>query len=181
MPWTPSATLLSTVREFEQFSHSVRYYEESIGAAGVDPVTGEATPGEVTFVYYPVVITQVAPQTTVITTQTASDPAAINGFYKYIFYDTIIYRDFNDNIKTLRGSGDMGTWEQLDMADCYQMVEFIPDSTRFRTFSFTAEAKNTDGTTRATQTFTIDVSDRSWTSGSNALKNAVDTIRARGN
>ena len=181
MPWSPSTTLLGTVREFEQFSYSIRYYEEEIGAAGVDPVTGEATPGEVTQVYYPVVISQVAPQTTVITTQTANDPASINGFYKYIFYDTVIYRDYNENIKTLQGSGDMGTWEQLDMNDCYQMVEFIPDSTRFRTFSFTAEAKNSNGTTRATQTFTINVSDQNWTSGSNALKNVVDAIRARGN
>ena len=181
MPWTPSTTLLGTVREFQQFSHSIRYYEEEVGAAGVDPTTGAATPGEVTQIYYPVVITQVAPQTTVITTQTPADPASINGFYKYIFYDTIIYRDFNDKIKTLQGTGDKGTWEQLDMNDCYQMVEFIPDSTRFRTFSFTAEAKNANGTTRATQTFTIDVSDQNWTSGSNALKNVVQAIRARGN
>lgn len=181
MPWTPETALLSTVREFENFSHSIRYYEEEIGAAGVDPVTGEATPGEVTQMYYPVVVTQAAPQTTVITSQTPNDPASIVGFYKYVFYDTIIYRDFNDNIKTLQGSADKGTWEMLDMNDCYQMVEFIPDSTRFRSFNFIAEAKNPDGSTRSTQTFTINVSDQNWTSGSNALKNVVDTIRARGN
>lgn len=181
MPWTPETTLLGTVREFESFSHSIRYYEEEVGAPGVDPTTGAPTAGEVTQVYYPVVITQVAPQTTVITTQTASDPATIIGFYKYIFYDTIIYRDFKENIKTLQGSADKGTWEMLDMNDCYQMVEFIPDSTRFRTFSFTCEAKNTNGTTRATATYTINVSDQNWTSGSNALKNVVDAIRARGN
>lgn len=180
MPWTPETSLLGAVREFQNFSHSIRYYEEIVGAPTTNP-DGTTTAGETTIVWFPIVVTQTSPQVTVTSTSTASDPATIIGYYKYIFYDTIIYRDFNENIKTLTGSADKGTWEMLDMNDCYQMIEFIPDNARFRTFSFLCEAKNVDGTTRATATYTIDVSDRNWTPGSVALKNAVDIIRSRGN
>lgn len=177
MPWTPATSLLGTVREFTNFSHSIQYYEETPGepTTGVD---GTVTPGEAVRTYYPVTITQVTPQSTISTA--VGDPATLTGYYKYIFYDTIIYRDFNENIKTLQGSGDMGTWEQFNIDDCYQMVEFIPDSTRFRTFHFTAEAKNTNGSVRATSDYTIDVSDQSWDSGAAALHNVITQIRAKG-
>ena len=192
--WTPEESLLATVREFESFSSSFEYYEEVITPGAVDPVTGLAGEDIVTRVYYPVRLTQVSPQDTVTivngtwitqTTQLNPNPgttaATLNGYYRYIFYDTIIYRDFNENIKTLTGSATKGTWEQLDMNDCYQMVEFIPDTVRYRRFEFIAEAVNVNNEVVSTKNYYVDVSDRNWTPGLMALRNAVQIIRDRGN
>lgn len=179
MPWTPTESLLNTVTEFQTFSNSVRYYEEVVGPGGVDATTGEPTAGEITFVYYPVTITQASPKDTITTS--IGDPATITGFYRYVYNDIVTYRDFNENIVTKSGTADLGTWEQINMDEVYQLIEFVPDGSRFRTFSYTASAKNTDGSVRATTTYTINVSDQNWSNGAAALRNAVTIIRARGN
>lgn len=176
--WSSDA-LLGTVSEFQNFTYTVRYYEETIGAPVLN-LNGTTSPGETIRSYYPVIISQENPQSTITTSSTASDPCTISGYFKFVFSDVITYIDFDNNIKTLQGTSNVGTWEMLDMNDCYQFVEFSPDTTRFRQFTYTAVAKNTDGTTRATSTFLINVSDQNWSSGSTALKNAIDTIRARG-
>lgn len=187
--WTPTDALLHTVKEFQAFSTaSITYFEL---VTMVDPATQVETQVEV---YFPVYLTQVTPQDTVTTVNGAYTvaptveapyppvtPASLSGLYRYIFYDTVIYRDFNETIKTLTGTATLGTWQQLDMNDCYQMVEFIPDTVRYRQFQFLAEAKDKDGVVVSTMTYLVDVSDRNWTPGMNALRNAIAIIRARGN
>lgn len=177
--WDPSASLLGTVSEFQNFTFTIRYYEETIDALTLN-LDGTTTPGETTRSYYPVIITQTTPKPTVTTSSTPVDPSIISGYFKHVFNDVIMYRDFNKTIKTIHGTEDVGTWEMLDMNDCYQFVEFSPDTTRFRQFAYTATAKNIDGTTKDTTTFYINVSDQNWSSGSTALKNVIDIIRARG-
>ena len=177
--WSPSSSLLGTVSEFQNFSYSIRYYEETIGAPTLN-LDGTTTPGLTTRDYYPVVITQANPQMTISSTSVAADPATISGYFKYVFNDVITYRDFNENIKILQGTPNIGTWELFNINDCYQFVEFSPDDSRFRQFTFTATAKNLDGTIRATTVYTINVSDQNWSSGSDALKNAIDAIKLRG-
>jgi hypothetical protein len=179
MAWTPEESLLGAVTEFQNFSHSIAYYEESIGAGGVDPVTGAPTAGEVTRVYYPVTIIPESPKPTVNTT--IGNPATISGFFQYVYNDVVTYRDFNENIVVKSGTSTLGTWEQINMAEVYQIVEFSPDSFRFKTFNYTAQAKNMNGSVRATAQFTINVSDQNWSNGAAALRNAIAIIRARGN
>lgn len=156
--WTPVETLLGTVREFENFSYSISYQE-------IDDILGPTT--------YPVTIIPSSVQETVVITDGVV--ATISGYFKYIFFDTVIYLDFDKNIITKSGTETQGTWEQIDMTNVYQMIEFIPDIVRFRTFEFTAIANGNE------KVYAIDVSDQNWTPGMNALKNAVEIIRARGN
>jgi len=156
--WTPVESLLGTVKEFENFSHSISYQE-------IDEILGPTN--------FPVAITPVSLQETIITLN--GDPASISGYFKYIFFDTIIYLDFENNIVVKSGTETQGTWEQIDMNEVYQMIEFIPDTIRFRTFEFIATANGNQ------KTYTIDVSDQNWTPGLNALQNAVSIIRSRGN
>lgn len=182
--WVPAEALLNTVGDSQSFSHNIQYYEEVVTVGGIDPLTGLPGPDVVTQVYYPVNVTQVNPRTTVTTSN--GDPATISGLYQYVFNDVIIYRDFNDTIKTLSGSDTQGSWEQLDMNDCYQIVEFIPDAVRYRRFEFNAEAIyehpiTHEITIMSTKTYYIDVRDYNWTPGMNALKATVATIRSRGN
>ena len=161
--------LPGTVQEFENFSYGIQYYDEGI----VDPVTGLT--GEK--VDYTVTITQLSPQATVTTSSGIT--ATVAGFYRYIFYDTVIYKNFNNEILTIQGTENLGTWEQIIPAEVYQIIEFIPDATRFRTFNFLAEAKSSTGAVVATTNFIIDVSDRNWDPGKAALQNIVAIIKSR--
>lgn len=165
--WTPEDSVLATVREFDNFSTNITYYSE------------EETPAGTVRIDYLVEITENSPQNTVSVVDGVS--ASISGYYRYIFYDTIIYLDFADTVKTITGSATKGTWELFDVNDCYQMIEFIPDDTRYRRFEFVANAKGTNGETIATKTYYVDVNDQSWTPGLNALLNVIQTIKTRGN
>lgn len=179
MPWSPDITLLNTVREFQNFSHAIQYYDEIITPGGVDPATGLAGEDIITRIYYPVKITQNNQKPTITTTD--GDTATISGFFRYIFWDTIQYRNFNDQLITLTGTETKGAWEQFyeQINDVYQLSYFDPDGSRDRTFSFTATAYN-GLIVKSTQTYTIRVYDPSWTSGRNNLVSAVANIRAAG-
>lgn len=172
MPWTPSTTLLGTVREFENFSYSIQYYEEVPGA--VDPISGLAGPATQT--YYPVSIIPAAVKATITTTN--GDPATIAGFYKYIFFDTVKYRDYNDTIVTLVGDETQGAWEKLDINSTFEMTDFDPDRARDVSFSFTANAMN-GSTVLASQVYKVRVYDPNWDNGKNALKAAVAATIAK--
>lgn len=177
MPWIPTEPLLGTVTEFQNFDYSIQYYEEVVGPGGIDATTGEATPGEVTRVYYPVTITPEIVKPTI--SSTTGNPGHVSGYYQYTFNDVIQYRDNNNNIVTLTGDATQGTWQKLNMDVVYQITSFRPDTSRDRTFNFTAIAKNGD-TVVATTDYNIRVFDPSWTSGLNNLRAAIATIRARG-
>lgn len=194
MAWTPTTPLLGTVVEFENFSFPLDYT-----TVGVDPLTGLETE-----VHYPVRITTTSPKDTVVlansqVTWTAppggtglysyvlGTGASVSGFFKYVYNDTVEYMNFDKDIITLAGTETTGTWELFDVNDCYQMLSFKADTTRYRQFSYTAEAytKSRVGgndviNVVSTLNCTIDVSDRNWTPGMTALRNAVATTKARG-
>lgn len=176
MPWTPTETLLGTVKELETFSYSIEYYEESEGAP--DPVTGEA--GAPTITYYPVYVVPQISKTTITVTpeEEPEDPATVAGYYKYIFYDTVKYRGYSNNIVTLIGDETQGAWEKLNLDTAFEMTDFDPDRTRDITFSFTANAVD-EGTVIASQQFTVRVYDPNWTNGKNSLKAAVAATIAK--
>ena len=153
--WTPTLTLLGTVKEFETFSYSITYLSE-IG------------------INLPVTITALVPKPSVVISGNS-----ISGYYKFLFNDSITYKNISNTFTTLQGTETTGAWEIFDINDVYQMTSFKPDSTRFRTFSFLAEAK--DGSQVVdTRTYTIDVDDKNWTPGLNNLKDAVTATKAKG-
>lgn len=172
MPWTPSTTLLGTVKEFENFSYSIQYYEEVAGEA--DPISGLAGPSTIT--YYPVNVIPESVKATITTSN--GDPATIAGFYKYIFYDVVNYRGYNNNIAELTGDENQGAWEKLNIDVVFEMTDFSPDRVRDRSFSFTANAMN-GSTVLASQVFTVRVYDPNWTNGKNALQAAVAATIAK--
>ena len=194
MAWTPTTPLLGTVVEFENFSFPLDYTEEA-----VDPVTGLTEE-----VHYPVRITTTSPKDTVTladsqVTWTAPplgiglysyvivSGASISGFFKYVYSDIVEYMNFDKDIIRLEGTETVGTWEQFDVNDCYQMLSFKADTTRYRQFTYKAEAYTKSRISGndvinvvSTLNFNIDVSDRNWTPGMTALRNAVATTKARG-
>ena len=184
MPWTPTITLLGTVKELETFSYSIQYYEEIVSApeGGGAGGEGDAGGGEptVTIVYYPVYIVPEINKATITATpeEEPEDPATVAGYYKYIFYDRVEYRGYSNNIVTLTGDENSGAWEKLDLDNAFEMTDFDPDRTRDITFSFTANAVDGDAVI-ASQEFTVRVYDPNWTNGKNALKAAVAATIAK--
>jgi hypothetical protein len=185
--WTPVDPILGTVKEFENFSYSISYYKED---TIVNPATGVAVD---TITHYPVKITAVTPVESVICTNedpttAATSSATVAGNFNRAFFDVLIYKDFKKNIKTINSNDTQGAWEQFDINDCYQFIEFKPDESRYRQFHYIAEAysKTIVGgqeviTVVATQDYVIELDDRNWDSGKVALQNVIDTISSRSN
>lgn len=194
MAWTPTTTILGTVVEFENFSFPFDYT-----TTGIDPLTGLETE-----VHYPIRVTTTSPKSTVVLadsqvtwtappggigsyTYVLGTSASVSGYFKYVYNDSIEYMNFDKDIISLVGTETTGTWEMFDVEDCYQLLSFKADTTRFRQFSYKAEAytKSRIGgndviTVVSTLNCTIDVSDRNWTPGMTALRNAVQTTKSRG-
>ena len=182
--WIPSADLLGTYSENSSVSLTLQYYEETAGE--IDPNTGEA--GESTIVYYPVrIITQdVNPNTISITHDDIALTASISGFYGPVYNDTVevmlpdeTYRTFNTMTTEPIG---VGVWEKIKQYNVKEVIKFIADPTRSRTFTYTVNAGRVDNgimTIKATTTKTILLQDFNWTSGRNALKAAVAKTRVK--
>lgn len=164
--WTPIEALLGAVRENESFSYTIQYYEIEL--------VGDVE----TQVQRVVNLTQLSPKNTVSVQNGLA--AAISGFYETSFFDTIVYLDFSNTIKTLDGDISSSAWEKFDINDCYQFVEFIPDNTRYRRFEFQADAVSESGAIIESKTYYVDLSDLNWTPGMLALQEAVSIIKGRG-
>jgi hypothetical protein len=161
MPWTPTDTLLGTVTEYQNFNFPIQYYTETAGTP--DPITG--LPGPTSSTYYPVTIVAGSAKDTVVITNGLS--ANISGFFKYVFNDTIQYKNKSKTMVTLVGDADKGTWDKLNTNDVYHMTSFKADPSRDLTLSYVATANG------ESKTYTIRINDPNWTNGQNALKNAI--------
>lgn len=182
--WSPSSDLLGTYSENSSVSVTLQYYEETPGV--VDSTTGLT--GESTLVYYPVrIIPQdVNPSTISITHNDSALSAFISGFYGPVYNDTVevmlpdeTYRTFNTMTTEPVG---VGVWEKIKQYDVKEVIKFIADPTRSRTFTYTVNAGPISGnnmTILATTTKTILVQDFSWTSGRDALKTAIAQTRIK--
>jgi hypothetical protein len=182
--WSPSADLLGTYSESSSVSVTLQYYEETAGE--IDATTGSA--GEPTLVYYPVrIIAQdVNPNTISITHNDIGLSASISGFYGPVYNDTVqvmlpdkTYQTFNTMTTEPIG---VAVWEKIKQYNVKEVIKFIADPTRTRTFTYIVNAgliNNGVMTIRATTTKTILLQDFSWTSGRNALKAAVAKTRVK--
>jgi hypothetical protein len=148
MPWNPVSTDLGSVNENVTFSHTITYEEE-------DPLT-------MTMVSYPVTVTanEVNPSTISIV------GAAISGYYFDSFDNVITYR-------TAEGTFPVVTkFNQIQLDNLYEMISYKASTSRTKTFTYTATARNDLNAVVATQVYSKTVTN-DWTSGKNSLQEYV--------
>jgi hypothetical protein len=141
MPFFPLNTVLNTVNEFTNLSHTITY-TETIGATGLSP-------GIITS--YPVTITAVTPNNTIIVAGNT-----ISGYYSEAFVNDIKYRTKSDTFVNVPKFKDINT-ETLS-----EVIYYYADTTTRKVFQYTATANS------QTQTYTINL-DNDWTSGRDEL------------
>jgi hypothetical protein len=107
---------------------------------------------------------------------TTGNPGVIAGYYKGIFNDQLTTRNQDGTFTTITtlGAPEGSVWDKVDRNKLAQVISFKADTTRSRTFTYLAEALDTDGTTvLASQTYTILARDLNWTPGLVSLKELV--------
>lgn len=186
MPWTPETTSLGTYTQSSSVMANVQYYEISFGAGTTDPNTGVTTPGEEIRTYYPVRITanQVNPATIALSHNDVAKTATLSGVYGPVFNDVVRAMKKDKSIIQLdtMSSPPIGTsvWAKLAQYDVEEVLSFIADSSRERTFTYTAKAGSiVNGVMNviSTTTFSVLLSDKNWTAGRDALRLAVTATR----
>lgn len=76
----------------------------------------------------------------------------------------------------------VSVWVKEKAYETKQVVKFIPDPTRYRRFNYSCTAGTISGITQnvsASTTKSIDVSDKNWTPGRDALRSAIFTAGSR--
>lgn len=186
MPWTPETGQLGTHTQSAGFSHTIQYYEISYGPGGIDPITGDATAGEEIRTYYPVriVANETNPSSVTISNDDILKTATVSGVYGPVFNDVVRAMKTDKTIIELNTmtTPPVGTsvWHKLAQYDVEEVLSFIADTTRERTFTYTARAGNiVNGVMNviSTATYSITLSDRSWSAGRDALRAAVASTR----
>ena len=145
MSFSPSSTVLNTLYELKNLSHSISYTDTTggLGATGF-------------YVTYPVTITTNQPNSTV-----AVAGNTISGYYSDSFSNQIHYRTVDDRFVVVT------KWSDILMAIAdgvlSEVYYYQADTTTRIVYSYLATAGN-----GATQTYTINV-DNDWTSGRNQV------------
>lgn len=176
MPWVPATPNLGTSTETGTFNYTIKYYTESTTPGTPDPVTGIVGDGTTTDTYYPVNIIpqQIDPATVNITNGLS---AAITGYFGACFNDTLTTRDTSGKITTISTlSTGQSVFTSVDKTTLHEVIGFVADSTRTRTFTFVANAYDPLNPTVIidSQTYTAICQDLSWTPGKNSLKELVN-------
>jgi len=176
MVWNPSTTELGPHAELETFSHSITYI---IPAVDADPLADPPVQGSSEVRYNVRIVPQEANPATV--SFTAGDPGIIAGYFKRVFNDTIQYKTFNKNIKTVVTDPDNGAWDKVINDEVYETLSFKADTTRNIIKNYTAEAYDPVAPTTvvASKSYTINIRDLNWTTGQNLLKDLVNLTKSR--
>ena len=162
MSWAPSTTELGPHAEFENFSHTITYEV-------VDEILGTIS--------YSV---RIIPQQTLPATVNITG-ATLSGYFKHVFNDTLKYRTFNQQTKTVVTDSDNGAWDKLNTNDVFEFTSFKADTSRSRIYNYVAEAYDPliPGTVVASQNYTLNVQDLNWAPGLLALKEIVTLTQSR--
>ena len=144
MPFLPATTVLNTLHEFENLTHTITY--TSAGATGA---TGPGTS-------YPVTITAVEPHA-----QVTVSGDTISGYYRNVFNNEIYYRTRYEDV-TKDEFFMVHYFNEIDPEQPYEIYHYNVDTTARKTFSYIAEANG------ETQTYTINV-DNDWTTARDQL------------
>jgi len=146
MAFIPSSTVLNTLYELKNLSHTITYVE----------ITGATGIGGGTSTSYPVTVTTAMPNDTVTVLSNT-----ISGYYSDSFSNEISYRTVDHRLITVNKWSDI----VLAIADgILADVYYYKADTRTRiVYSYVATSSN-----GATQTYTINV-DNDWTTGRNQV------------
>ena len=139
MPFSPSNTVLNTLNEFKNFTHTITY-TAPLGSSGA---TGVGTS-------YPVTITAVEPHDQVIISGNT-----ISGYYSNVFNNDIYYRTIYQDV-TQDQFKLVNNFTNIDPNIPYEIYHDDVDTTTRKVFSYIASANG------ETQTYTINV-DNDWT------------------
>lgn len=156
--WDPSNTLLGTHTESETFSHTIEYSIEDEITMLTETYKVRITPQETN----PNTISFVA-----------ADPGVVSGHYGAVFNDQLTVRGYNNDFTTLNTIQNGAVFDVVDKDALYQVISYKADTSRSRTFHYTAEALDEFDNVIATENYTIICQDLNWTTGKNALKDLV--------
>jgi hypothetical protein len=176
MAWSPETTELGPHAEYETFSHSITY---TIPGSAADPLAIPPTEATAEVRYNVRIVPQEANPATV--SFTASDPGIISGYFKRVFNDTIQYKTFNKEIKTVVTDPDNGAWDKVNNAEVYETLSFLADTSRSVIKNYTAQAYDplVPAVVVASNSYTINIRDLNWTTGQNLLKDLVNLTTSR--
>lgn len=176
MAWSPTTTELGPHTELETFSHSITYI---IPGTDPDPLAIPPTEGTSEVRYNVRIVPQEANPSTV--SFTAGDPGIVAGYFKRVFNDTIQYKTFGKEIKTVVTDAETGAWDKVINAEVYETLSFKADTTRSVIKNYVAEAYDplVPATVVASKSYTINIRDLNWTTGQNLLKDLVNLTKSR--
>ena len=176
MAWTPTATELGPHTELETFSHSITYI---VPGSEADPLADPPTEATEEIRYNVRIVPQETNPATV--SFTAGDPGIIAGYFKRVFNDTIQYKTFDKQIKTVVTDPDNGAWDKVIDAEVYETLSFKADTTRNIIRNYTAQAYDPlfPATVVASKSYTINIRDLNWTTGQTLLKQLVTLTQSR--
>lgn len=144
MPFSPSVTVLNTLNEFENLSHTITY-----NAPGASGATG---PGA----SYPVTITAVESHDNITITDNT-----ISGYYRDVFSNEIYYRTRYDDVENDQFFM-VNYFTEIDPEQPYEIYHDNVDTTVRKIFSYVATANG------ESQTYTINV-DNDWATARDQL------------
>lgn len=174
--WTPTETLLGTHVELESFSHSITYIEP---AGEADPLADPPVEATEEVRYNVRIVPQETNPATV--SFTAGDPGIVAGYFKRVFNDTIQYKTFDKQIKTVVTDPDNGAWDKVINSEVYETLSFKADASRNIIRNYTAQAYNPlfPAIVVASKSYTINIKDLNWTTGQTLLKQLVTLTQSR--
>ena len=180
MAWSPTTTELGPHTELETFSHSITYI---IPGTDADPLADPPTEATEEIRYTVRIVALEGNPTTV--TFTTGDPGIVAGFFKRVFNDTIQYKTFNKEIKTVVTDPDNGAWDKVINLEVYEATSFKADTSRNIIRNYRAEAFINDPLDPnyldivATKNYTINIRDLNWSTGQTLLKQLVTLTQSR--
>ena len=180
MAWTPTATELGPHTELETFSHSITYI---VPGTEADPLADPPTEATEEIRYNVRIVPQETNPATV--SFTAGDPGIIAGYFKRVFNDTIQYKTFDKQIKTVVTDPDNGAWDKVINSEVYEATSFKADTSRNIIKNYRAEAFDNNPLSPnyldivATKDYTINIKDLNWTTGQTLLKQLVTLTQSR--
>ncbi len=176
MAWAPTETLLGTHVEFQSFNYSITYI---VPGAEADPLADPPTEAGEETRYNVRIIPQEGAVPTV--SLTAGDPGSVSGYFTRVFNDTIKYKTFTDQIKTVVTDSTTGAWDKVINSEVDEVLSFKADTSRNVIKNYLAEAYDPlfPNVVVSSKSYTINIKDLNWTTGQTLLKQLVTLTQSR--
>jgi len=144
--WSLPNTELGQVDEYSAFSHSITYTNAELG--GTYSVR--------------VISSQTNPDTVYVSGNN------ISGYFTDVFNVNIYYKDTKAEFK------NTNNFRKIDIDTLHEIISYQPDSTPYKTYTFTAQAVDVTNAVVDTKTYTKTVNNN-WDLNKNLLKQYVNS------